>query len=201
MKLLVFDTETTSLKPGQICQLSYITIDASIKPQVTKGNNIFISVDEVDPSAEAIHGFSAEKLYELSEGKYFEDVLPQFESDFQGCDFVIGHNVNFDVKFMKHELSGMGIDYEPKRTFCTMQYYRDICRLPKANGEIKNPKLEEVIKFLKISKEQIASTADKLFKGSGNFHDARFDTAATYLLIIEGIKQGYIPAQYFTSRL
>lgn len=201
MKLLVFDTETTSLKPGQICQLSYITIDASTKPQVTKGNNIFISVDEVDPSAEAIHGFSAEKLYTLSEGKYFEDVLPQFESDFQGCDFVIGHNVNFDVKFMKHELSGMGIDYVPKRTFCTMQYYRDICRLPKANGEIKNPKLEEVIKFLKITKEQISATSDKLFQGSGDFHDARFDTAATYLLIIEGIKQGYIPAKYFTSRL
>jgi len=201
MKLLVFDTETTSLKPGQICQLSYITIDASTKPQVTKGNNIFISVDEVDPSAEAIHGFSAEKLYELSEGKYFEDVLPEFESDFQGADFVIGHNVNFDVKFMKHELSGMGIDYKPKRTFCTMQYYRDICRLPKANGEVKNPKLEEVIKFLKITKEQISATSDKLFQGSGDFHDARFDTAATYLLIIEGIKQGYIPAKYFSSRL
>ena len=39
MKLLVFDTETTSLKPGQICQLSYITIDSSTKPQKTTGHN------------------------------------------------------------------------------------------------------------------------------------------------------------------
>lgn len=48
MKLLIFDTETTSLKPGHICQLSYITINASTKPQKTEGKNIFFAVDEMD---------------------------------------------------------------------------------------------------------------------------------------------------------
>ena len=201
MKLLIFDTETTGLRPGQICQLSYITIDTSTKPQTTKGKNIFITVDEMEPSAEAIHGFSVEKLYDLSDGKYFEDVLPEFEDDFSGADFVIGHNVNFDIKFMKHELEGMGILYEPKHTFCTMQYYKDICKIPRANGDVKNPKLEEVINFLNITKEQIASKAQELFGGSGDYHDARFDTTATYLLIIQGMKKGYIPAGYFSSRL
>ena len=52
-----------------------------------------------------------------------------------------------------------------------------------------------------ISKEQITEKANELFQGSGNYHDARFDTTATYLLIIEGIKQGYIPPGYFSSRL
>ena len=33
MKLLFFDTETTSVKPGHICQLSYIIVDTSTKPQ------------------------------------------------------------------------------------------------------------------------------------------------------------------------
>ena len=68
MKLLFFDTETTSIKPGSICQLSYITVDASTKPQVTTGKNFFFTVDEMDPSAQEIHGFSLEKLYELSKG-------------------------------------------------------------------------------------------------------------------------------------
>ena len=40
MKLLFFDTETTSVKPGNICQLSYITIDTSTKPQTTVGKNL-----------------------------------------------------------------------------------------------------------------------------------------------------------------
>ena len=95
----------------------------------------------------------------------------------------------------------MGIDYEPKNTFCTMQYYKDICKILKPNGEYKNPKLEEVINFLNITKEQISSKADELFSGSGDYHDARFDTAATYLVIIEGMKKGYIPAGFFSSKL
>ena len=71
MKLLIFDTETTSIKPGNICQLSYILIDASSKPQKTIGKNFFFTVEDMDPAAEEIHGFSLEKLYELSNGLYF----------------------------------------------------------------------------------------------------------------------------------
>lgn len=201
MKLLIFDTETTSIKPGQICQLSYITIDASSKPQKTTGKNIFFAVDEMDPSAEAVHGFSMEKLYELSNGMYFEDLVDDFIQDFVKADFIIGHNVNFDIRFLKHELEGMGYDFTPKHIFCTMQYYINICRIQKANGDIKNPKLEEVIDFLNITKDDIAKKSDELFSGSGGYHDARFDTTATYLLIIEGLKQGFIPKGYFSSKL
>lgn len=201
MKLLIFDTETTSIKPGHICQLSYITIDASTKPQQTIGKNFFFTVDEMDPAAEAVHGFSLEKLYDLSNGQYIEDLTEEFINDFSEADFVIGHNVNFDVRFLKLELEAMGIDYEPKNMFCTMQYYRDICKILRPSGDYKNPKLEEVINFLGITKDQISSKADELFQGSGDYHDARFDTAATYLLIIEGLKKGYIPRGYFSKKL
>ena len=47
MKLLFFDTETTSVKPGHICQLSYITVDTTTKPQRTIGKNFFFTVDEI----------------------------------------------------------------------------------------------------------------------------------------------------------
>lgn len=201
MKLLIFDTETTSLKPGQICQLSYITIDSSTKPQKTIGHNFFFAVEEVDPAAEAVHGFSAEKLYELSNGKYFEDTVEEFLKDFEEADFLIGHNVNFDIRFLKHELEGLCIDYEPKNVFCTMQYYKDICNIPNGYGSIKNPKLEEVINYLGITKDMITKKSNELFKGSGDYHDARFDTTATYLTIFEGFKQGKIKPGYFSNLL
>ena len=201
MKLLFFDTETTSIKPGSICQLSYITVDAGVKPQVTTGRNFFFTVEEMDPSAEEVHGFSLEKLYELSEGQYFEDLVMDFIDDFKEADFIIGHNVNFDVRFLKHELDILGDEFTPKNTFCTMAYYKDICKIQKSNGDIKNPKLSEVIEWLNISEKQIADTADRLFEGSGNYHDARFDTAATYLTVIEGLKKGYLPKGYFTNLL
>lgn len=201
MKLLFFDTETTSIRPGSICQLSYITVDASSKPQITEGKNFFFTVEEMNPSAQEVHGFSLEKLYELSKGQYFEDLVSEFYKDFIEADFLIGHNVNFDIKFLKHELSLLGEDFSPKHSFCTMAHYKDICKIPKANGDIKNPKLEEVIKFLQISNEQITKTSDKLFQGSGNYHDARFDTTATYLTVIEGLKKGFLPKGYFSKLL
>lgn len=199
MKLLFFDTETTSIRPGHICELSYITVDTSTKPQKTVGKNFFFAVDEMDPNAEAVHGFSLEKLYELSSGMYFEDSVADFIDDFMEADFVIGHNVNFDIKFMHSELLYLGANYEPKRTFCTMAYYKDICKILKPNGTYKNPKLEEVISYLNISKEQIENKANELFEGSGNYHDARFDTAATYLTVIEGLKRKIIPHGYFSD--
>ena len=155
----------------------------------------------MDPSAQEVHGFSLEKLYELSEGQYFEDLVMEFIEDFKEADFIIGHNVNFDIRFLKHELLMLGEDFTPKNIFCTMAYYRDICRIPKANGEIKNPKLSEVIDWLNIPSSKISETSEKLFEGSGNYHDARFDTAATYLLVIEGLKKGYFPRNYFTNLL
>lgn len=199
MKLLFFDTETTGIKPGSICQLSYIIVDSSVKPQQTIGKNYFFTVEHMEPEAEAVHGFSLEKLYELSNGEYFEDRFEDFIKDFYQADVVIGHNVSFDIKFLKHELEGIGELFEPKRLFCTMSYYKNICKILNPRGDFKNPRLEEVIKYLNIQKSDIESTASRLFEAMGNYHDARFDTAATYLVVTEGIKKGAIPKGYFSK--
>ena len=207
MKLLFFDTETTSIKPGNICQLSYIVVDASTKPQKTTGKNFFFTVDSMDEGAQAIHGFSLEKLYELSDGNEFIEFVHEFMPDFFDADFIIGHNVQFDIKFLKHELQllweAVLIDttWEPKNTFFTMSYYKSICNIINPSGSVKNPKLSEVIDFLEITEEQITNKANELFEGSGNYHDARFDTAATYLTVIQGMKKGLIPPGYFTKLL
>lgn len=201
MKLLFFDTETTSIKPGSICQLSYITVDASAKPQITKGHNYFFSVDEMDPSAQEVHGFSMEKLYELSNGQYFEDLYENFINDFKEADFLIGHNVNFDIKFLKHELECMGEIFIPKNTFCTMAYYKNICDIKNPNGNVKNPRLSEVIDFLHITEDDISRYSKKLFDSSEAYHDARFDTTATYLTVIYGLTKGFIKKGYFSEQV
>lgn len=201
MILLFFDTETTDIKPerGSICQISYITVDTSSTPSKIQGKNFFFTVDDMSPGAEKVHGFSLEKLYELSGGLYFEDLYDQFIEDFKTADVVIGHNVAFDIKFLAHELESLGENFCPKKSFCTMNYYKPICKFLNSRRDIKNPKLQEVITFLNINDETIGSKSNELFKGSGNYHDARFDTTATYLTVIEGIKKGFIPPHYFTQ--
>ncbi|MBM7871378.1 DNA polymerase-3 subunit epsilon [Clostridium pascui] len=199
MKMIFFDTETTGLRPGSICQLSYILVDTDLKPTKTTGRNIFFTVEYVEPSAEKVHGFSVEKLYKLSNGRYFEDCLEEFLLDFQTADVIIGHNVSFDIKFLTSELEGCGEDFNCKHIFCTMNYYKNICNLKNSHNDIKAPKLEEAIKFLNIEHSHIDVLSKKLFDDTANFHDARFDTTATYLLVTEGIKKGYIPPRYFTN--
>ena len=60
--ILYLDTETTSLRPGNICQLSYVMQNK----KGTTCKNYFFSVDYVEPSAYMVHHFSVEKLRELS---------------------------------------------------------------------------------------------------------------------------------------
>jgi DNA polymerase-3 subunit epsilon len=194
-----FDTETTDKIPGNICQLSYIVVETDIKPQTTIGKNYFFAVDEMNPEAEKIHGFSMIKLYELSQGKYIEDLVDEFMNDFIEADILIGHNVSFDINFLSYEFNSLGIDFKPKHIFCTMNYYRNICKLYKSNGTYKYPKLSEVIDFLNISEESVNNCAMKLFGGTNNYHDARFDTAALYLIVTNGIKKGLVPRGYFSK--
>lgn len=199
MKMIFFDTETTGIKPGNICELSYIIVDTSCKPNKTYGKNFFFTVEFMEPEAEKIHGFSLEKLYELSNGLYFEDQFEEIAEDFLEADILIGHNVNFDIKFLVHELEFCEIDYIPKNYFCTMNFYKNICKISNGRGGIKSPKLQEVVSFLNITEAEIEATANKFFEGSGNYHDSRFDTTATYLIVTKGIKMGIIPPKYFTN--
>lgn len=199
MRMLFFDTETTGLRPGQICQLSYICVDTSSSPYDINSKNVFFSVDYVEPSAQDIHGFSVDILNNLSEGLTFGERYHEFLEDFLYSDIVIGHNVPFDIKFIEKEFLDCGIKYKPKKIFCTMKYYKGICKLSRRGTDYKNPKLCEVTDFLNIKNVYIEEMANKLFNGSGDFHDARFDTTATYLITVEGIKKGYIPPRYISN--
>lgn len=203
--MIFFDTETTGLKPGSICQLSYIKVSTEVKPHSYHGKNFYFTVEEIEAEAEKVHGMSVENLYELSNGMYFEDNFEEILEDFIEADILIGHNVNFDINFLTHEIEGCGEELIVKNTLCTMNYYRNICKLPGNSREYKRPKLEEAIKFLNITEENINSTSKKFFdytdnKLNGcNYHDARYDTAAVFLLITEGIKKGFIPPNYISK--
>lgn len=204
MRMIFFDTETTSIKPGSICQLSYIIVDTDFKPQKYTGKNFYFTVEEVDEAAEKVHGLSVELLYELSNGEYFEDNFEEIYADFRNADILIGHNINFDINFLSSELEGCGEELMVKNKFCTMSYYKKVCKLPGFKGDYKQPKLAEVIKFLNITQVQIQDTCDKYFSdteenSSNKYHDARFDTAAALLIVTEGIKSGFIPPNYISK--
>lgn len=179
MKSIFFDTETTGLKPGQIGQLTYIIEEDN---EFVEAKNFFFTVDMMEPSAEKVHGFSVELLEELSCGKRIEDSIEEIKRDFENA-ILIAHNVNFDLKFLQAEFERLGIPLNIKRTFCTMNYFKDITEIPARTGEgFKNPKLEEVVNHYVIERENIMNATKKLYNCEEvSYHDARYDTTAMYV--------------------
>lgn len=179
-KKIFIDTETTGLSAysSQIAQLSYLITEGS---EILQAKNFFFTVDKVDEGAERVHGLSKEILEKLSRGKVFKDYAEEIAMDFTGKT-VIGHNVNFDLGFLKAELIRSGIKLDIKNSFCTMHYYTDICQIGYNSyyGTFKWPKLEEVIDYLGIDSKDIYNKSISLFGESKEFHDSRYDITATY---------------------
>lgn len=175
--VLYFDTETTGLYPGQICQLSYIM--QSAESAVAK--NFFFAVDEVPYGAYLVHGFSADKLKILSGGKRFADFIDEIEMDFNAADLIVSHNVSFDLAFMREEFLRAGRVFSYGDAFCSMKGFVPICKIERASGGYKYPKLSELTEYFYITDLEINRATEKLFGEELTYHDARFDTTAVYL--------------------
>ena len=186
--IIYFDTETTGLYPGQICQLSYVMKDKN----GARSKNFFFSVEAVEYSAFLVHGFSKEKLSEMSFGKKFSDHFLEIKSDFERADVIIAHNTSFDFSFMRKEYERLNQTFLIKNEFCSMKKFTPICKLTRKSGAgYKYPKLNELCLFLGVSEDDIRKTACKLFNSDSAFHDARFDTSALYLAVNKGLEKEY----------
>lgn len=204
MKLVFLDTETTDKSPGQVCQLTYIIYDTNppTPNEKVKAKNFFFSVDFMSDSAYKVHGFDIETLKTLSGNLTFKDLYKLFKRDLMESDFIIGHNVNFDISFLNKEFERIDMSFKPKNIFCSMNYFKNILKLKSSTGAIKSPKLSELLEYLKITNENILESTKKLFNSEDSyFHDARFDTTALYLSIIKAIKLKLISSGYFSNQI
>lgn len=181
--ILYFDTETTGLRPGNICQLSYILEDSF----GVQSKNFFFTVDAVEYSAYLVHGFSVQKLFSLSKGKRFIDHIEEIAFDFKSADIIVAHNVSFDLNFMRSEFSSLNRQFKYNQDFCSMKASVPLCKLARCRGTgYKYPKLTELCSFLKIDDKSIVEAERILYGSATAGHDARFDTAALYLCVKKG---------------
>lgn len=188
MKIIVFDTEATDLVPGQICQLSYLLIEG----ESIIGRNIFFAVDEMSEGAYEVHGMSIDDLDELSGGDRFEDWADAVFEEFSNADLLIGHNVSADDRYIRVEFERCGLELPKIKTFCTMNYFTGVMNMKRRIniGRPKPPKLCELVEFYGLTEEFVSQKAEEWFGGGAAAHDARYDTAATWLCVVEATKKG-----------
>lgn len=190
MKIIVFDTETTSLRPGQICQLAYLMVENG----EISGKNMFFTVDDMDERSQGVHGFSMEMLETLSGGKTFSDRAEEIHEDFSKAEMIVGHNVAFDIRFLKAEFERCSLGFPKARPFCTMNYFTGNMMMKRKfqTYRPKPPKLIELKEYFSIEDALVEEKSAEWFGETGGQHDARFDTAMTYLCLKAGADLGMV---------
>lgn len=83
-------------------------------------------------------------------GKQPEDVFRRLISDVRISDYIVAHNVNFDLPILRNQLSLYRIPdaFKDKTTICTMKETVDFCNIENYDGKLKYPKLTELYEKL-----------------------------------------------------
>ncbi|MCF0206424.1 MAG: 3'-5' exonuclease [Bacteroidales bacterium] len=155
-KYLFFDTETVGLPKNydapaddtanwpRMVQLSWIFSDD--QGQILNKGNYYVRPNgfEIPVQASKIHGITTEIA--LKEGLELDSVLSLFVADLHSADYLVGHNVTFDIHVVEAEMIRMGFEERltKMKSYCTMLAGTDFCKLPGYYGGYKWPKLKEL---------------------------------------------------------
>ena len=176
---IIFDTETTGL-PGnynapvtdldnwpRLVQLAWQLHDAKGKLLSQQNHIVRPEGFTIPYNAEKIHGISTKRAEQ--EGKALSDVLAFFQLDMEKATFLVGHNVEFDIKVTGAEFLRKGAitDFLEKKTLDTKELSTEYCAIPGGKGgKFKWPTLTELHR--------------KLFGADFDAaHDAAYDVHAT----------------------
>lgn len=189
---IIFDTETTGL-PGnynapisdtnnwpRMVQLAWQLhdYDGSL---VSRGNLIIKPEGYTIPfNAEKVHGISTDRA--LQDGHDLSEVLGKFEADIDRAEYLVGHNIEFDIKVVGCEFFRKTIEsnISKKKTLDTKDLSIEFCALPGGKGgKFKWPTLTELHR--------------KLFNEDfGDAHDAGYDVSATGRCFFSLVNRGII---------
>lgn len=193
---MYIDVETTGLGKAEIVQLSYI-----------KSNDygIFKHYDEyfkikgaVEVGALEVHGLSFRKLEGIGK-RYFEDFIPELMEELDTVDYIVGHNVLFDIRKMKEYMNrDLNIKLSHIKTQCTQRGYMSMYskEITSDNGVRKNSfvTLNEVLSILinryDYNLKDIYSTYKMVTGREPKLHDSMFDIYITQLAHAEALRQG-----------
>ena len=190
---LIYDTETTGLPKNynapltdsdnwpRLVQLAWQLHDAKGK-LISRGNMIVRPNGFTIPFQSAkIHGITTEIAEQ--EGVPIDVVILAFKKDLDRADYIMGHNIEFDVNIVGAELHRLGESFEgltEKASIDSKDEATEFCALPGGRGgKYKWPNLSEL--------------HTKLFgKGFADAHDAAYDVDATARCFFELCKLGVI---------
>ena len=192
---LIFDTETTGLPQNfsapltdfdnwpRCVQLAWQIHDHT-GALISDGDYIIRPDGFTIPfNAEKVHGISTERA--TKEGVPLAEAMDAFLQDMEKAEFVIGHNLEFDLNIMGSEYLRAGREnpLTDKIHVDTKDDATEFCKIPGGRGRYKWPTLSELHK--------------KLFDaGFEEAHNAAADVDATARCFLELLRIGVIQVQF-----
>ncbi len=190
---LIFDTETTGFPKDwnapitdldnwpRVVQLAWQIHDEQGALVEVQDHIIYPDGFDIPFNSTKIHGISTERARD--EGKPLEEVLALFEASMDKCEYLIGHNVKFDLNVTGCEyyrVKGANpLDRKTPVDSCT-ETTAELCQLPGGRGgRYKLPKLEELYFHL-------------FNEGFAEAHNAAFDVEATARVFLELVRLNII---------
>ena len=173
---MVLDIETDgigSFRPARQRPIEIAWIVCNTKGVVSKRESVFVSgVERIASGAKDVHGYSKEFINKR--GVPLCEAMAKLEKDVEGVEFVVGHNIDFDVGCLRYQDGlldnpghmilhqyvekgwGRKKGAPPPRkgghlrrflelpTFCTMRRGTEKCKILMRHGGYKWPKLSEL---------------------------------------------------------
>jgi len=181
MKVLIFDTETGGLNPKKhsVFSVGALVGDLDSGKIIAKFEALHrmssIKDYSYEPDAIEIHGITPEQAFK--EGLSTHEIQDRFTDLWHdhGAAIIGGHNVEFDVRMMAHQIYGI----EPQ-TFEANFSYRKLDTLPmmrlfSGNEQVASGStLKQAVKSLNI---------DMTEYGKNKFHAALFDSICAFQLM------------------
>ena len=176
---IIFDTETTGLPRNynapmtdldnwpRLVQIAWQLHDA--KGKLLSNNNFIVRPEgfTIPYNAEKVHGISTARA--KKEGHDLSKVLTIFHEDIEKANYLVGHNIGFDINVVGSEFLRKEIPMKipQMKELDTKDISTDFCALPGGRGgKYKWPTLTEL--------------HHKLFgNGFADAHDAAYDVDAT----------------------
>jgi DNA polymerase III subunit alpha len=176
---IVFDTETTGLPRNydapmtdldnwpRLVQIAWQLHDA--RGKLLSNNNFIVKPEgfTIPYNAEKVHGISTERA--IQEGHDLDKVLHLFHVDVEKANYLVGHNIGFDINVVGSEFlrKKIPMKLQKMKELDTKDLSTDYCAIPGGKGgKFKWPTLTEL--------------HHKLFgNGFEDAHDAAYDVDAT----------------------
>ena len=188
---LFLDTETTGLPKKRnadpmdfdnwpyVVEIAWLLTD-EFGLQVSGDKYIVKQNVKIPQEAIRVHHITNEDMN--SKGVSPKVVYREFIEAVANCDYIIAHNIDFDLPILQCELyrNGFNVSLYEKKHFCTMKAGKDFCYSFDANGRPKNPKLVELFSSLYFNVSSLP------IKGT---HSALADTLMTYRCFMKMMEQ------------